>query len=76
MQLNPDQLLKQRLLVFEVQIDRALGDAGAPRHVIEPRCGKAAGREFIERCVEDRAAPCRGLGAARGGRGYADPSRP
>ena len=30
------QRLEQRLLVAEVEIERALGDAGARRHVVEP----------------------------------------
>src|SRR6202035_3834703 len=64
-QLETDQLLKQRLLVGEVEIDRALGDAGAGRHVVEPRGGEAAGGKFVERSVEDRFAPCRSLCLAR-----------
>jgi hypothetical protein len=47
--LEAHQFLKQRLLVLEVEIDRALGDAGAARHVVEPRGGKAAFGEFVER---------------------------
>ena len=58
------KLLKQRLLVLEVEIDRALGDAGAPRHVVEPRGGKAARGEFVERRLQDCASPLRRLGGA------------
>ena len=38
------ELLEQALLVAEVEIDRALGDAGAAGDVVEPRRGKAARR--------------------------------
>ena len=73
-QLHADQLLEQRLLVGEVQIDRALGDPGAPRHVVEPGRGKAAGGELVERRRQDGVAPlgaARGTGACRGRRGSA-----
>jgi len=39
------ELLKQVLLVLEVEIERAFGDAGLGRHVIEPRRLVAAGRK-------------------------------
>ena len=51
-----DQFLEQALLVAEVEIDRALGDAGALGHVVEPRRLEAAGGEFIERRGKDRLA--------------------
>ena len=57
------QFLEQALLVAEVEIDRALGDAGAPRDVVEAGRGKAGGGEFFERGGEDRVAP---LGLAGG----------
>ena len=62
--LKAHKLLKERLLVLEVEIDRALGDAGAPRHVVEPRGGKAAFGEFVERRLQDCASPLRSLGGA------------
>ena len=55
-QLQADQLLEQRLLVGKVQIDRALGNAGATRHVVEPRRRKAARRKFLERRRQDGVA--------------------
>jgi len=60
-----DQFLKQALLVGEVQIDGALGDAGAFGDIVEPRRGKAFGGEFIEGRVEDGVAARRGFGGAR-----------
>ena len=62
--LKAHKLLKERFLVLEVEIDRALGDAGAPRHVVEPRGGKAAFGEFVERRLQDCASPLRRLGGA------------
>ena len=50
------QFLKQALLVAEVEIDGALGDAGALGHVVEAGRLEAAGGEFIERGGEDRFA--------------------
>ena len=84
---GPDQFLEHRFLVLEVQVDRALGDAGAPGDVVEPRRGKAARDEFIHRRLDDRRAPLgRALGAVgwrasapavrRGQSGLARPSRP
>ena len=73
-----DQLLEHRFLVLEVQVDRALGDAGALRDVVEPRRGKAARDELLHRRLDDRRAPLRrALGAVRGrGRGSLAPARP
>ena len=51
-----DQFLEQALLVAEVEIDGALGDAGAARHVVEPGGGEAAHGEFVERGGQDRLA--------------------
>ena len=70
--LKAHQLLKQRFLVLEVQIDRALGDAGAARHVVEPRRGEAALGEFVERRLEDGGAALgrpggAGIAPGRGG---------
>jgi hypothetical protein len=56
-----DQFLKQGLLVGEVEIDRALGDAGAPRHAVKPRGSEAAGGKFIKRRAEDRLPARRSL---------------
>src|SRR5581483_763381 len=50
---GPHQFLKQRLLVLEVQINRALGDARALRHVVESCRGVAAFDELIERSVKN-----------------------
>src|SRR5262249_25913953 len=51
------EFLEQALLVAEVEIDRALGDARAARDIIEPRGGKAPRGEFLERGGEDGGAP-------------------
>jgi hypothetical protein len=61
---GPDQLLEHRFLVLEVQVDRALGNAGAFGHVIKPGRGKAAGDELLQRRLDDRGAPFR-RGSAR-----------
>ena len=59
-----DQLLEHRFLVLEVQIDRALGDAGAFGDVVEPRRRKPARDELVHRRLDDRPAPLgRALGA-------------
>ena len=84
-ELEAYQFLKQRLLVGEVEIDRALGDAGAARHVVEPRGSEAAGRKFIERRAKGRLPPrrrfrspdalagCRGEATSAAGGGTAAP---
>jgi hypothetical protein len=51
-----------------VQIDRALGDAGALRDVVESRPCKTARREFIERSFEDGDAPGGGALGSPGAR--------
>jgi len=52
-ELRADQLLEQRLLVGEVQIDRAFRHTGALGNVVEPRRRKAARGELIEcRCQD------------------------
>ena len=63
--LGADELLEQPLLVAEVKIDRAFGDAGALRHVVEPGGGEALRGEFLQRGGEDGAAA---LGALAGRR--------
>ena len=49
----PNQRLEERLFVFEVEIDRAFGDAGATRDVFELRRGKAPIREDLQRGADD-----------------------
>ncbi len=48
-----DHLVEHPLFVLEIKIDRAFGDAGELRHVLEPRCGIAVPGEFREGGVED-----------------------
>lgn len=48
---------EQVLLAREVQVDRALGDAGAGRHVVELGRHEAAAGEFLERRLHDLAGP-------------------
>jgi hypothetical protein len=43
-----DHLLEERFLVGEVEIDRALGDAGAPGDVVQPSAGEAVLAELLE----------------------------
>src|SRR5262245_25263275 len=45
---RPDQLLEQALLVAEVEIDRAFGDARAARHILKTSGLETAAREFVE----------------------------
>src|SRR5437868_9455304 len=62
-QLRADRLarqsLEQRFLAVEVEIDRALADAGAPRNVLHARGSESIFREGGQRCVQDfrRAGP-------------------
>jgi len=49
-----DDLLQQILLVLGEQIDGALGDAGAPRDVVEASAGETVFGKFRQRRVEDR----------------------
>jgi hypothetical protein len=56
-ELGADQLLEQRLLVGEVQVDRALGDAGAPRNIVEAGGGEAAGGKLLQRRRKDGVPP-------------------
>ena len=44
-----DQFLEQALLVAEVEIDSAFGDARAARHVLEAGGLEAAAGKFVER---------------------------
>src|SRR5262245_19115434 len=67
------QLLEQRVLVGEVEVHRPLGDAGAARHVLEPRRGEPALGEHLERRVEQlgralllATLPARSLGTGSG----------
>src|SRR3974390_2257865 len=62
--LRSDQFLKQALFVFEVQINRALGDTGALGNVIESRCGKNTGGKFIKHGVKNRVSPFRRPGSS------------
>jgi hypothetical protein len=48
-----DQRLEQRFLRRDVEIDRAFGDAGARRHVVEPRIRKALFGKHVESRRED-----------------------
>ena len=43
-----DQLLKQALLVTEVEVDRAFGDAGAARHIFQASGLETAAGKFVE----------------------------
>ena len=58
------QLLEQRLLVLEIEVERALGDAGPRGHVVEPRRLEAVLGEHGERRIEDRLAACCGIDLA------------
>jgi hypothetical protein len=58
--LETDQLLEQRFLVGEVQIDRAFGDASTLGDVLKPGSRKAAGGKLVECGFKD--------GFATGGR--------
>ena len=52
-----DGLLEQALLGLEIEINRALGHAGAGRDVFHPRRGEAALGEGVERRLENFARP-------------------
>src|ERR1039458_5847120 len=58
-QRRPYQFLEQRFLVLEMQVDGALGDAGAFGDVVEPRRRKAARDEFVQRRLDDGLAALR-----------------
>ena len=62
------QRLEQRLLVAEVEIERALGDARALRHVVEPGRLEAVRGEHRQRRGQDRLAPRLGRNLAGAGR--------
>ena len=51
------EFLEQALLVAEVEVDRALGDAGAAGDVVEPGGGKASRGKLLERGGENGRAP-------------------
>src|SRR6185437_7958210 len=51
-------------LVVEVEIDRALGDAGARRDVVDTGRREAARAELVERRLHDRGAARLALGGA------------
>ena len=50
-------LLEQVLLVLEVEVNGALGDARLLGHVVELGGGKALGGEHVERRLQDRLPP-------------------
>ena len=60
-----DQRLEQRFLVLEVEVERALGDAGAGRHVVEPGRLEAVLGEHARRRLEDRLAARIGIDLGR-----------
>jgi hypothetical protein len=62
--LRSDQFLKQALFVFEVQINRTLGDTSTACDVIKPRCGKTSGGKFVERGVKNCIPPLRCPGSS------------
>ena len=51
------ELLEEVLLAAEVEVERALGDAGPRRDIVEARGRETLRREHVERGVEDRLAP-------------------
>src|SRR5262249_5978555 len=51
------EFLEQALLVAEVEVDRALGDAGAAGDVVEPGGGQAARGKLVECGGENGRAP-------------------
>ena len=55
--LLPQHRQEQVLLAGEVHVDRALGDPGAGRHVVQPRGGEAFEGELLQRGLEDEARP-------------------
>ena len=59
----PHHLAKELFLVREVEIDGALGEAGALGDVLEPGGGEAALAEHRERGVEDLLRPLLGKAA-------------
>src|SRR4029079_12484541 len=58
-QRGPYQFLKQRLLVFEVQVDRPFGDASSLGDIVQSCRGESASDEFIQSSIDDRLAPFR-----------------
>src|SRR5665647_1028486 len=56
-QRGPYQLFEHRFLVLEVQIDRALGDAGAPGDIVKPGRGESARDELLQCGVDDGLPP-------------------
>src|SRR5262245_54542251 len=70
------ELLKQCLLVLEVEIKRALGDAGLGGNVVEARGLKPTRGKDRERSIEDGLAPRLrlGSGATRARRRWRRPS--
>jgi hypothetical protein len=51
--ITANEILKQALLVAEIEIDRSFRDACAPGDVVEAGVGKPARGKFIERGIED-----------------------
>ena len=56
-----DDLLEQGFLVIEMEINGALGDAGAGGDVVEPRSLEPALGEHVERGIENGLFADRGL---------------
>ena len=56
---------KQRRLIFEAMIERALGDVGALRHGFDAGGTKAVGKKQLRRCVEDQLPKLLGRVARR-----------
>ena len=52
------EAFEQGLLAREIEVERALGDAGARRHVVEPRGLEAVLGESEERRIEDGLPAC------------------
>ena len=72
------QLAEDRFLVREVEVDAALARLGGARDVVDGGVAIAAGRERVERRVEDPLAAAAtllgGVGAAHPGRAPAQPT--
>jgi hypothetical protein len=49
--------LEQLFLARKIEVKRAARDAGARRDIVEPRCGKAALGETLERRSDDLGRP-------------------
>src|SRR5712692_8552343 len=67
----PHHRLEQLRLVREIEVERALGDAGALGHRVEPRRREAALGKAGERRVQNLPGPCLLAAAPTGRRGRA-----